>query len=444
MLDVTVKSHREFLLAGTPAQKLFVALTLRPDAEVCQARPPLAVAFVVDTSGSMREVVAANPGPGAGQSKMELVVSALQTIFESAWLADKDRVGLVKFDDTAEALLNMTGAGSKARLLAAAERLVHYSGGTQMGEGLRQAGMMLAPETCSRRIVLLTDGQAMDEELVDQTAHELATANIPVTAIGFGHDWNADLLTRLTDRTQGRPVHVVPDSENPMPPSIRASELPGVFLSEMQKAGSEVVTGITLKVRTTKDAKLDRVTRVQPGQSEVDITSERWALGNAGNTEPTVFVFEMSLGRMAAGRFRVAQVGLTYEVPGKGFRGEAPPVDVVVEFTNDEAAAARIDSDVMQYVQVRNIEGLVVRAQQEALIDPAQAGKTLELARSLTQRLGNQTMTRNLENAMTELRSSKTISPGTSKTLRIGSKTQVLKQEQAGICLLYTSPSPRD
>jgi len=447
MLDVSIDPHREFLLAGSAGQKLFIALTLRPKVEAAGAKPPLAVVFVVDTSGSMREVVAGetvltgetykadgksyNRVTG-GLSKMDLVISALRAIFESEWLDEKDRIGLVKFDDSAEVLTDMSSAQGKARLLAASDRLSQYSGGTQMGDGLRLAVGMLKSETGSRRIVLLTDGQTTDEDLVETTGGELAAENIPVTAIGFGNDWNADLLTKLTDRTQGKPVHVVPASENPMPPSVKASELPSVFLSEMRQAANEVVTAIALRVRTTKDVRLDRITRVQPALNEVDLRNQPAALGNAEAGGDTSFVLEMTLAAKNPSRFRVAQIGLTYEVPGKGYRGEVPPIDVIVEFTTDETAAARTNPGVMRFVQMRNVEALVLRAQQEAVSNPAQAMKTMELARSMTQRLGNHAMTRSLDSAITELRSNKTISPGTSKTLRIGSKTQVLKPEQPG------------
>ena len=87
----------------------------------------------------------------------------------------------------------------------------------------------------------------------------------------------------------------------------------------------------------------------------------------------------------------------------------------------------------MQWVQQRNIEGLVAQATREARSDPAQAAKTLELARSMTQRLGNGAMTQVLDRAIGELGSSKTISLGTAKTMRLGAKTQTLKSSDGGL-----------
>ena len=67
------------------------------------------------------------------------------------------------------------------------------------------------------------------------------------------------------------------------------------------------------------------------------------------------------------------------------------------------------------------------QATREAQSNPQQAAKTLELARSMTQRLGNGAMTQVLDKAIDELGSSKTISLGTAKTMRLGAKTQVLR-----------------
>lgn len=443
MLDFKLHPHREYLMAHQPGQKLFLALKVRPDQKAALARPQLAIAFVVDTSGSMREVVT-EPKERTGQSvrvdgkeyevvrgaksKMDLVVEALRGLLNSPALRPTDRLALVKFDDHARVLQPFTEAAHKARLLGAVNQLPQFSGGTHMGAGMLLGLEQLKGVGGSRRMILLTDGQAFDEPLVEQAAQELAEAHIPVTAIGVGDDWNEDLLTAITDRTQGKPFHIVPDTEHPLPPSLRATELPKAILGELESAASEVITHLGLSVRTVKDVVLERITRVYPTQAEVDLRAKPHPLGNAAQGDWTVFVLEFTLPARPPARIRIAQLGLTYEVPGQAYRGEVPPLDLVVEFTTDEALAARVDPEVMQWVQQRNIEGLIKQATVEARTDPSKAAKTLELARNLTVKLGNSAMTQALDRAMGELKSSKTISLNTAKTLKIGAKTQVLKQ----------------
>lgn len=442
MLDANIRPHREFLLAQTPGQKLFVLLSVMPDAQAQKARPNLSVVFVVDTSGSMREVVT-EPTEHTGQTtfvdgkkyevvrgaknKLELVTEALRGIVNSDLIRPEDRFALVKFDDIADVLVPFTSAGDQARLTAAIERLDWYSGGTQMGAGMIAGTKLLRGESGSRRMVLLTDGQAFDAEVAQQQAQELASLQVPVTTIGVGDEVNTELLTKITDTTNGQPIDVVPDNQNPQPPAVRTSELPAALLGDMKQAANEVVTNVALTVRAVKDVVLERVTRVQPTQSEVTKTDGPLQLGNVEAGTGATYVLEFTLPARPAARMRLAQLGLTYEVPGAGYRGEIPPLDIVVEFTADEAMAAHVDPEVMQWVQQRNVEGLVAQAAREAQTNPEQAAKTLEQARNMTQRLGNGAMTQVLDRAIGELGSSKTISLGTAKTMRLGAKTQTLK-----------------
>ena len=106
-------------------------------------------------------------------------------------------------------------------------------------------------------------------------------------------------------------------------------------------------------------------------------------LGNAAHGEETTFIVECTLPERPSNRMRIAQLGLTYQVPGTDYRGEAVPVDVVVEYTTDQARLAELDHGVLQWVQQRNVEGII-------------------------QKLGNTNMTKVLDKALDELQTNKT------------------------------------
>ena len=442
MLTAALTPHREHLLAQTSGQKLFVALTVRPGEKASRARPQLSVAFVVDTSGSMRETVT-EPTERTGRttvvdgqryevvrgakSKMDLVEESLTGVFASDLLQGDDRLALVKFDDEAEVLLPFTEARHRDDAAGAVKRLSDFSGGTLMGAGMQEALELLRLEQGSKRLLLLTDGRTADEDLVREVGEALAQERVAVTAIGVGEEWNEELLTELTDRTQGKPFYVVPDAQDPQPPAVRMTDLPDELTTELQNTANEVVTGLRLSVRTVKDVTLERVTRVYPTQNEVDRTGAQLFLGSAGAGEDTVFILEFTLPARPSARMRLAQLALTYEVPGADYRGETEPLDVVVEFTTDEARASRLSGEVMRWVQQRNVEGLIRQATLQAPGDPAGAQKTMELARAMTVRLGNGVMTKALDRAIGELSSGKTVSVATAKTLKIGAKTQTLQ-----------------
>ncbi|MFC3861515.1 VWA domain-containing protein [Deinococcus antarcticus] len=436
MLDAQIQLHREFFLSRTPGQRLFVALHLQPLEAARLSRPALSVAFVVDTSQSMRERVMpptsfSDALFGSGKNKLDLVVEALEGLLASDLLRPEDRLSITQFDDGAKVVLPFTSAAEQGKLRGAIRNLPNFSGGTSMGKGMQKARPLLAQEQGNRRMVLLTDGQTTDERLVQRETNELADLEIPVTTVGVGDDVNTDLLTKVADLTQGQPMDVVPDSQHPQPPAVRASDLPAALLGDLQSAANEVITNVTLGLRTIQGVTTERITRVQPTQTEVDLTRTPSPLGNLDAHTGSTFVLEFSVPDRTPSRVRIGQLTVGYQVPGSTDRAELPPLDIVIEFTADDSLAARIHPDVMRWVQQRNIEGLVVQATQEQ--NPQVAHEKLLLARQLTERLKNDTMTRVLDRAIDELQAGKTISVSTAKTLRIGAKTQTLKAEDRNL-----------
>ena len=128
-----------------------------------------------------------------------------------------------------------------------------------------------------------------------------------------------------------------------------------------------------------------------------------------------------------ASRVRLAQIGLTYEVPGQKIRGEFPPQNLVVQFIAGLGGAAQVNQEVMGYVQQCNISNLVGQATKIAERDPQKAEKLLETARQMTVRVGNDEMTASLNAAQEELRKTRKISDGTRKTVTMGAKGKTVK-----------------
>ncbi|HWG85166.1 MAG TPA: VWA domain-containing protein [Deinococcales bacterium] len=423
MIKVQLTPHRGYLRAtpegGTETQKLFLLAQLEPQVT---ARAPLALTFIVDTSGSMREKVA------GGRNKLELVETALRGVLQSPDIGPNDQIAIVRFDDDASTLATPTS--DRQRLLEAVDRLRRHSGGTMMGLGMLE-GLRHSPAgAANRRALLLTDGAAFDEDACRAVTGTYAAQDVTVTSIGVGNEFNEDLLGEISDRTGGRVIHVVADRANP-PASVLASDLPRVLSDVFQHAASEVVTNLEMTVRGVRGVSLDRVTRVYPFLAESELKRfEGGARAKGGNLEAgdqTAFLIEITLPPRPPARVRVAQIGMTYDVPGEGRRGEIPPIDVVVEFTFDENQTSQVNATVMGYVQQRNLENLVKQAAQEAKSNPQAAAKTIELARQMTVRLGNTAMTVALDQAKAELDQNRTIAAGTAKTIKMGAKTQTVK-----------------
>lgn len=440
MLKVNLTPHREFLPADTPAQKLFLMLKLRPTKEVAKTRPSTTCAFLIDTSGSMYEIVAGDTQPTGhtyqqdgktynqvtgGITKLDIVMKSLRNLINSGHLDQNDRISLIQFDDQASTLIGLTPATQITQIEEAIAKLKDFSGGTCMGRGMNQALSLLANQSMtSRRALIFTDGETFDETECQQLAQEFANKGIPITALGIG-EYNEDLLMNLGDNTGGRLHHVV--AENAKGTQVAIADLPDKLFEEIGQAQKEVINNLALNVRTVEGVKLNRVTRVYPDQAEFVLTEQPHPIGVALGDDETVFILEFDVDSRISCRVRLAQLGLTYDVPGQKRRGELTPQNVVVQFIAGQGGVAQVDQEVMGYVQQRNISQLVGDATKVADSNPEQAEKLLETARRLTVKIGNKAMEESLNDAQDELRKTRKISAGTRKTVKMGSKGKTVK-----------------
>ena len=440
MLNVTITPHREFMPADTADQKLFLMLKLRPNKEIANTRSSTTFAFLIDTSGSMYEIAAGdiqstgqtfqqdgktyNQVTG-GITKLDVVIESLRNLVNSGRLDENDRISLIQFDDKASTLIGLTPATQVSQLENAIAKLNNFSGGTCMGRGMTQALSLLAKQgMTSRRALIFTDGETFDELECRELAEEFAKKGIPITALGVG-DYNEDLLINLSDNTGGNLYHVV--AGNAKGTQVAIDTLPDILFEQVSQAQQEVINNLALNVSTVKGVKLNRITRVYPDQAEFPVTEQPYPIGVALGNDETVFILEFNVDSRPGSRARIAQLGLTYDIPGQKRRGELLPQNVIVQFVAGQGGTAQADQEVMGYVQQRNISQLVSEATKVADSNPQQAEKLLETARRLTVKIGNKAMEESLNGAQEELRKTKKISAGTRKTVKMGSKGKTVK-----------------
>jgi Ca-activated chloride channel family protein len=445
MLNLSFRAHRAALKSGTAdEQKLFAMVKVMPAGELVGARPPLAFALTIDTSGSMREFAdqeraAAmvriqglqlhSQASGDGTSpavnlslptKLDQAISAAQALIDDGRLRPDDHVTIIHFDDDARSVLPLTPLSRREAARQAAETLKNYSGGTHIAKGLICAERELSalPSSAAKRVLLLTDGETFDEAECRPAASRLAASNAQLIAIGVGVEYNEDLLRDLAEISQGRPYHLA-----------QMAQLGDILNDEIGTSVREVVTDLRATVSTVKGVQLNAITRVYPSLAEATASGGAYRLGNLAAGDYTVFVLEFTVSGFARppSRVRIAQLGLTGEVPGLGRKEEIPPHDLFITFTDDARQVSEVDAEVLGYVQQKNVDRMVRDAVSVAASDPAKAQQTLQAAVGMTQRLGNPLMTRILQGALNELSRSGTISVGTRKTVSLGGRTKTVK-----------------
>lgn len=202
---IGASAEGEMLLASTRETFLGVWVDvpeLRP-----AARPPMELALVVDTSGSM-----------AG-SKIENARHAASMLVGK--LKDGDIVALDVFSDTARTVVPPTRltAASRQQILRAISGLT-VSGSTNMFDGLTLAEGQVAaapPTHPLRRIVVISDGIANVGPSSPETLGAIAERGLrfraQVTSLGVGNDYDERTLNALAVKSSGRLYHLAEPRE---------------------------------------------------------------------------------------------------------------------------------------------------------------------------------------------------------------------------------------
>jgi Ca-activated chloride channel homolog len=425
VLPTFVKPHRDSLSASTAdTQKLFVLLKAIPAGDLAAARPQLALALVIDTSGSMRDLADASTGEKTARvTKLQQAIEATRRMLTDERLQPHDQFCLISFDDEARTVSPLSPLDRLHSAQSALARLDRFSGGTHLAKGLRAAMRELnhAPQNAVRRIILLTDGEAFDEKECYAAARELGETGISLVTMGIGDEYNEELLRDLAEMAHGRPHHL---------PAMH--DFHSVLESEIGISVREVVTDLQLAAQTVRGVSLDSITRVYPDLAEIPCSSTHYALGHMAAGDYTVWTLEFTISGLCRpeGRARLAQLQLQGFAPALGQRLSSTH-DVTVQFTADENAIADVDGEVLGYIQQRNADRMVQNAVRQLKTNATAAQQSLESAAQLTRRVGNAMQTKVLEESLHELRTTGSLSRNARKTVTLSGRTCTIKTSAA-------------
>jgi Ca-activated chloride channel family protein len=340
------------LLAIEMEQTVHAMLDLEAPSAPRTDRTPLDIALVLDRSGSM-----------AGAKLDAVKLSAAYLIRR---LGTEDRVALITYDDEVE-LVTALGAVEKEELLDLVDA-IGSGGGTNLSGGWLKAveALLAGPERSApgddhraaiRRVLLLTDGQAnvgiMDADTLVCMAGNAATDGITTTTIGFGDDFDEDLLTGIAAAGRGN-AHYVADPDR----------TPGVFADEFQGLVSLVAQNVAVEIHPSDHV---ATVGVVNGYPQVSVPGGvQVQLGDAHAEERRRVVFELTVPALQEiGVTQVAEIVVRWIALGDQIAAHSRRIPLVVNaVTAEEARAAEADPEVADEVLVLR----ATRAQREAIV----------------------------------------------------------------------------
>ncbi len=316
-IAVEIIPGREAAMANGPAREQFL-LQLHgagggpaiPGLGVAGARTPLNICLVIDRSGSMEG------------TPLDYVKQACNFVVDM--LNPTDILSIVTFEETVDVLMPPQRVTAKQPIKDGIQRIV-AGNTTNLYDGLAlgsQQVMMSNESNRATRIVVLTDGDPTagikDFSALVAHAGEIKNRGVTITFLGFGPDYNEELLASMAKRAGGNYYYI------PRPELI-----PEVFRTELERLMTVSARSLSLRVKPARWVNLRSPQAASGTEIEIPLADiER------GGTIQQVFDFDFP--NHPLGWYRIATGKLAYDDLITG-SSELMDIDFVMEFTADVA-----------------------------------------------------------------------------------------------------------
>jgi uncharacterized membrane protein len=181
--------EQSFGLGGYYKSVLEEILPVRSDFEKEKEKPSIAMALVIDKSGSM------------GGDKIEMAKTAARSAVEL--LGNSDQVAVIAFDGDTYVMSEMQSAGNKGRISDEISR-IDAGGGTVMYPAMERAyEMLVATPARLKHVIILTDGISAPGDFLG-LASTMQSARITCSTVAVGNDADKELLEEIGRTGQGR------------------------------------------------------------------------------------------------------------------------------------------------------------------------------------------------------------------------------------------------
>jgi len=342
-INLSVIPGRLATIANGPASESFLLEISAgdgvglPGAVVSSGRTPLNLCLCIDRSGSMEGM------------PLEYVKQACCHVVDM--LSPNDVLSIVTFEEMVEVLMPPQRVTAKQPIKDGIQRI--KAGNTTnlydaLSLGMQQMNQFIEAQRATRMVVL-TDGDPTtgikDYSALVQHAGELKDRGITVTFLGFGPDYNEEMLAGMAKKAGGNYYYIA-----------QPQLIPEIFRTELDKMLTVSAQNVSITCKLARWVKL----RSASGQSITP--SDREFTFNLTDLERGAIlqqVFNLEFPNHPLGHYRVAAVQVSYDDMTTGSR-VTRDADLVIEFSADAAAySAPVDPRVAAAAQTAEASRVV-------------------------------------------------------------------------------------
>jgi Ca-activated chloride channel homolog len=387
-----------------------LSLSIGAAADLTGTSLPLNLCLVLDHSGSM------------GGRPLRTVKEAALCLVDQ--LREGDRLSVIAFDHKAKVIVSNQAVTDKAQIKAKINQL-EAAGGTCIDEGLKLGLQELTASQGKRaaQVFMLTDGENEhgDNDLCLKIAKVAAECGVTMNTLGFGENWNQDVLEKIADAANGSLAYI----EAP-------EQALGEFERLLQRAQSVGLTNAQLLLQLSPGVRLaDLKPLAQVAPETIELTLQREGdfygvrLGDLLTDAPRIILANLYIDQLPPGSQSIATVQVRYDDPATGNRrllSDGIPVIATVQSQYQPAPNPAVQQSILALAKYRQTQ----LAEDKLKSGDRQGAATLlQTAAQTAIQLGDTNAATVLQQNATQLQAGEMLSEGDRKRTRIAAKTMI-------------------
>ncbi|BAY22997.1 von Willebrand factor type A [Calothrix sp. NIES-2100] len=418
LLSVLNDSHVDL---AQPTSQRQLGISISAIAGEFDSNLPLNLCLILDKSGSMHG------------KPINTVIQAVEGLLDQ--LKVGDRISVVAFASSAEVIVPNQVVQDLGNIKSQIKNKLKASGGTVIAEGLELGitELMKGTKGAVSQAFLLTDGHGEsgwriwkwqlgpdDNKRCLELAQKAAKLNLTVNTLGFGSNWNSDLLEKIADAGGGTLAYI----EHP---EQAVNEFSRLF-RRIQSVGLTNAYLLLSLMPNVRLAELKPIAQVAPDTIDLPVQQEadgRFAvrIGDLMQNVNRVILANIYLSNFPEGRHEIGQIQIRYDDPAvekQGLLSAIAPVYVDVVRHYQANINPQVQQSILALAKYRQTQLAEAKLQQGDLIG---AATMLQTAAKTALQIGDKGAATVLQSSATRLQAGEELSEADRKKTRIVSKT---------------------